>query len=180
MANRIGEIQRLTDIKCWRHIASSDNPADVLSRGLYSEELMDASLWWRGFTFMQLHEEHWPNGDIIGLGDNTPEGRKTTAVAVSCNYSIIDGLLKKHSSLNKICRIIAYCLRFRKLHRQVTSTKFVSHGKISYAEGVCKVVQKVVFHNEYNQLAKGKPISASSKLLSLTPFMEIFPRDHAK
>lgn len=45
IANRIEEIQRLTEIKDWRHIASADNPADMLSRGLYPSELMGAGLW---------------------------------------------------------------------------------------------------------------------------------------
>ena len=34
------EIQRLTEIKHWRHVASSDNPADILSRGLSPYDIM--------------------------------------------------------------------------------------------------------------------------------------------
>ncbi|XP_011860170.1 PREDICTED: uncharacterized protein LOC105557523 [Vollenhovia emeryi] len=51
VANRIGEIQRLTEIGNWRHIASVDNPANMLSRGLYPHELVDAESWWHGPTF---------------------------------------------------------------------------------------------------------------------------------
>jgi len=45
VANRVGEIQRLTEIKYWHHIASSDNPADTLSRGLNPYDLINAERW---------------------------------------------------------------------------------------------------------------------------------------
>jgi len=42
VANRVDEIQRLTEIKHWRHVASSDKSADTLSRGLNPCDLINA------------------------------------------------------------------------------------------------------------------------------------------
>ncbi|GFY16328.1 integrase catalytic domain-containing protein [Trichonephila clavipes] len=40
-------------MKKWHHIASEQNPADVLSRGLLPEELRDDCLWWHGPELLQ-------------------------------------------------------------------------------------------------------------------------------
>ncbi|GFS59592.1 uncharacterized protein TNCV_2581081 [Trichonephila clavipes] len=47
-ANRVSKIHQLSSRDQWHHIASEQNPADVLSRGLLPEELHDDSLWWHG------------------------------------------------------------------------------------------------------------------------------------
>ncbi|GFW55594.1 uncharacterized protein TNCV_119781 [Trichonephila clavipes] len=44
VANRVSKIHRLNSRDQWHHIASEQNPADVLSRGLLPEELRDGSL----------------------------------------------------------------------------------------------------------------------------------------
>ncbi|GFU77840.1 integrase catalytic domain-containing protein [Trichonephila clavipes] len=48
VANRVSKIHQLSSRDQWHHIASEQNPADVLSRGLLPEELRDDSLWWHG------------------------------------------------------------------------------------------------------------------------------------
>ncbi|XP_076660830.1 uncharacterized protein LOC143364282, partial [Halictus rubicundus] len=45
VANRVAEIQGKTRIKNWRHVRTSDNPADLLSRGITAKELIDNSFW---------------------------------------------------------------------------------------------------------------------------------------
>ncbi|GFU88884.1 uncharacterized protein TNCV_4445591 [Trichonephila clavipes] len=45
VANRVSKIHQLSSRDQWHHIASEQNPADVLSRGLLPEELRDYSLW---------------------------------------------------------------------------------------------------------------------------------------
>ncbi|GFV18953.1 integrase catalytic domain-containing protein [Trichonephila clavipes] len=53
VANRVSKIQQLSSRDQWHHIASEQNPADVLSRGLLPEELRDDSLWWHGPELLQ-------------------------------------------------------------------------------------------------------------------------------
>jgi len=173
VANRVGEIQRLTEIESWRHISSADNPADALSRGLEPYDLINASLWWQGPAFLRTHQDQWPSGKFIQLGERTPEARIASAAATVFECSVIDDLTSKFSNLNKICRILAYCLRFRKTLRPSPPTSFVSHNEISHAlEIACRAVQKGSFPREYQALSKGKSINASSKLLSLSPFID--------
>ncbi|GFW25746.1 uncharacterized protein TNCV_1310071 [Trichonephila clavipes] len=53
VANRVSKIHQLSSRDQWHHIASEQNPADVLSRGLLPEELRDDSLWWHGPELLQ-------------------------------------------------------------------------------------------------------------------------------
>ena len=59
VANRVGEIQSITDPVQWRYVPTSVNPADILSRGMSATELLDSSKWWRGPGFLQLPEDAW-------------------------------------------------------------------------------------------------------------------------
>ncbi|GFS64181.1 integrase catalytic domain-containing protein [Trichonephila clavipes] len=53
VATRVSKIHQLSSRDQWHHIASEQNPADVLSRGLLPEELRDDSLWWHGPELLQ-------------------------------------------------------------------------------------------------------------------------------
>lgn len=56
VANRITEIQQLTDTKSWRFIETNQNPADCASRGINPEDLKNHPLWWHGPTWLQKSE----------------------------------------------------------------------------------------------------------------------------
>ena len=48
ISNRVLEIQESTDVSCWFYCKSSENPADILSRGCLADELVNDKLWlWR-------------------------------------------------------------------------------------------------------------------------------------
>ncbi|GFW44369.1 integrase catalytic domain-containing protein [Trichonephila clavipes] len=53
VANRVSKIHQLSSRDQRHHIASEQNPADVLSRGLLLEELREHSLWWHGPELLQ-------------------------------------------------------------------------------------------------------------------------------
>lgn len=48
VANRVAEIQELTDPRSWNYVPSKDNPADVASRGLSPKDLLKHHQWWYG------------------------------------------------------------------------------------------------------------------------------------
>ncbi|XP_060855211.1 uncharacterized protein LOC132932879 [Metopolophium dirhodum] len=48
VAHRIGEIQDLSNITVWAYVKSSENPADIVSRGCDAEQISSINLWWNG------------------------------------------------------------------------------------------------------------------------------------
>ncbi|XP_011165899.1 uncharacterized protein LOC105200170 [Solenopsis invicta] len=48
VGNRTAEIQQLTDQQEWWHVRSEHNPADLISRGMFPDQFIDATLWWKG------------------------------------------------------------------------------------------------------------------------------------
>ncbi|GFX79346.1 integrase catalytic domain-containing protein [Trichonephila clavipes] len=53
VANRVREIQSLTDPNSWFHCSGKDNPADLLTRGISVEALTTNSKWWNGSSFLR-------------------------------------------------------------------------------------------------------------------------------
>jgi hypothetical protein len=60
VANRVGEIQRITDPEEWRHILGEENPADLPTRGLTASQLTESKLWIEGPEFLKSDESCWP------------------------------------------------------------------------------------------------------------------------
>ncbi len=48
IANRVSHIQRHSDISQWQYINTTQNPADLATRGLSVEQLQNSDLWWKG------------------------------------------------------------------------------------------------------------------------------------
>ncbi|GFT36585.1 integrase catalytic domain-containing protein [Trichonephila clavipes] len=61
VSNRISEILENADPASWRHCRGKQNPADLLTRGLTSKELMNSEKWWHGpewLTELLIWESH--------------------------------------------------------------------------------------------------------------------------
>lgn len=41
VANRVTEIQNATPPSCWHHCSSKDNPADLISRGVLADQIVN-------------------------------------------------------------------------------------------------------------------------------------------
>ena len=115
VANRIGEIQELTPINQWRHVMSSDNPADLLSRGVKPALLESQRLWWFGPQWLSLDESDWPQHFPITDLDKMPERRaKVISTYLSSKESKFD-IFDKFSDFNKLVRITALLNRLNRL-----------------------------------------------------------------
>ncbi|XP_039303905.1 uncharacterized protein LOC120357484 [Solenopsis invicta] len=56
VANRVTEIQKLTDQIEWHHVDSKGNPADIISRGMNPEQLNSCLLWWNGPKWLKTKD----------------------------------------------------------------------------------------------------------------------------
>ena len=56
VANRVAEIQDNTPTAVCRHVCTSDNPADILSRGISAQQLDQCTLCWHGPSRLSLPE----------------------------------------------------------------------------------------------------------------------------
>ena len=73
---RIGEIQTHTEPVQWLHVATKENPADKLTRGVGASAISADHLWWHGPGFLQLVESEWPEQKILGQQREDPERRR--------------------------------------------------------------------------------------------------------
>ena len=67
IANRTSEILSAFPTANWRHIRSSENPADCASRGTSPRELAHSSLWWKGHRGSFTKNISGPNPLVMDL-----------------------------------------------------------------------------------------------------------------
>lgn len=126
VANRVAKIQELTVGGTWGHVPSEENPADLLSRGATIEDLKTNDLWWNGPSWIRERESQ-PRC-MQEPETNLPEMK---IVTLTTNYPFAATLLRRYSSFNKLCRIIAYCYRF--VSKSVTPRdKTLSTEKVTF------------------------------------------------
>lgn len=90
------------------------------------------------------------------------------------NKSTVD-IFNLFSSLTKLKRIMAYCLRFvhNTRYPQQKFTEWLSTKELQITlHCLISIAQKQVFYEDIKALKKKQQISAHSKLISLHPFLE--------
>lgn len=176
VANRISKIQNLSSPTQWHHVPGNLNPADLATRGVTSSTLLTSS-WLCGPKFLHQPTLVQPSTFIPPLNKPVPEERSCT---VQSTATIRDSpethpLFTKFSSLTKLKRILALCLRFvyNCRNSQSKRTGFLKTDELHDAMLVLiKLVQSSEFNNESNALQNSKPLSCRSKILSLNPFLD--------
>lgn len=173
VANRVGEIQKLTDIGDWRHVVSEENPSDILSRGATPRQLINSHLWWQGPSWLLKSSDEWPINHVDVSELDIPEQRRIVSnCAIAHSVQFID----RFSSFSRLLRSVAYCLRFIRNCKMPAAQRifgFLTREEIAMAkQTLIKCVQEHEFAVEIKALKKGKSIPTESKLLSLNPFVD--------
>ncbi len=60
VANRVSRILDHTTADQWKWVPSASNPADIPSRGMLADKLVDCGLWWSGPAFLRGGGGRWP------------------------------------------------------------------------------------------------------------------------
>lgn len=160
VANRVTEIQEITNPITWKHVRSAENPADALSRGQTPQELMANKLWFEGPEWLNKSEEDWPNSAM-----EVPELKMNSAfIAMVCEHAF----MKKYSSYLKLIRIVAYCFRFLPQYRSDGS---LNAFELDRAElRILRYLQAVYFAETIRNL-KGEERKNPPGIANLSPFL---------
>ena len=105
----------------WHHISGVNNPADILSRGCYFSVLRKCSYWFDGPDFLYDANVKY---DLLGkdsifvdfLGRNLDVLQEAsnclTVNTENINSPVLESLIKKYSTYNKLIRVTALVQRF--------------------------------------------------------------------
>ena len=178
VANRVAQIQDLTNIQDWHKVESKSNPADIVSRGLYAPDLNKSRLWWHGPEFLMSKEDQWSKFQWQCDEENVPEKRKgqfALAVGQAEPDEMFDviGECKFVNDFLKLQRVFSYVYRWRrvaygkKLELQGSLLAEELEGGLRY---IIYNLQNLSFHKESVELRAGK-IVKSVKIQCLNPFI---------
>ncbi|XP_050313663.1 uncharacterized protein LOC126748451 [Anthonomus grandis grandis] len=175
IANRISQIQSLSQDWKWRHIKSKDNPADYLSRGLKPDELINSSVWWHGPQFLQYPEV---NLNLFDFKNSTTaeETKKVNTVLLTSINNFWELLFKRFSKYTRLQRTLAYILRFvHNIRAQVIKRAGpLSLDELKKAELlILKSIQSQAFSTIFLHLSKSPNVKIANKqILKLNPFID--------
>ncbi|GFV42058.1 DUF5641 domain-containing protein, partial [Trichonephila clavipes] len=102
-ANRIATIQEMTSSEQWRYVATEDNPADFVSRGMDSLKLKTCELWWNGPKFLMSNQ--YPQRQIPVAVIKDP-GRSITSIVEPDLTDLNENRLDNWQKITKIIQLI--------------------------------------------------------------------------
>ena len=182
VANRVVQIRNQTSPSQWKYVCSSDNPADLCSRGMSVQDLTSNNMWWHGPDFLKDKYENNDSSDSFDIADGDPEVKKVSfAINTADTHASILQRLKYFSDWTHARKSLALCKRFINicLKRSLQGEYFpVSVEELTRAEiTIIKLVQAEAFKSELQLLCKNdekinKGMRRHSQLYKLDPFID--------
>ena len=177
VANRVTEIQDLTDPSCWSHCSGSENPADLLTRGVGANQLTSSNLWLFGPPWLQSEYEPCDTSceSLVDPVVEVPEEVTSPLLMTVETQSEPVFPVERWSSLCKAVNVVAFVLRF--VHNSRVSHKQRRTGSLFYDEltqarvKLFLDVQRDQFKAEYIALTDGTSLPKNSPISMLTPFL---------
>lgn len=117
VANRVTEIQTLTDPQSWSHCKGKMNPADLPTRGLTVQDLKQSTLWWNGPSVLMSPDHSESTQEDVQQDEVKSELRSKHQIVVQLVNQDKDFLkpvlcLERCSKLKTVLRVTAWIKRF--------------------------------------------------------------------
>jgi hypothetical protein len=173
-ANRVARFQEGTNVSDWKHVPTSDNPADIISRGVPQEKLVNLQLWCHRPHWLQQLAASWPSLGKGDLNEDVPEERKTKSLEANM-YTPTTEYVERFSSLVKLDRVTAYVQRFCHNARclKKRTTDHVKASVLNTSLDACiHLVQQVIYHGDIMDVKSSHEVRKNSELCSLYPFLD--------
>ncbi|GFW18203.1 uncharacterized protein TNCV_4007431 [Trichonephila clavipes] len=182
--NRVAKIQELYHNQLWRHVPSDQNPADLVSRGVDPDKLLQQNLWFNGPTFLS-GDDDYPNRTINcreKLDEYNSELKNCVNEQIENFQSVLNihvndflnDLLNLSNNYITILRVLSFIFRFvenlkgiNKVAGPLTTKEFEKAETF-----LVKKVQEQEFSSDINHLKSKGSVLPNSKLKTLNPFLD--------
>ncbi|KAL9958393.1 hypothetical protein ACROYT_G035399 [Oculina patagonica] len=182
--NRLKEITSHKDIK-FRYVTTTQNPADLATRGVSTEELINNQLWWHGPSWLGDQETKWPSWDFQQIDENTLQkmAKQPAGPQIMYETSSLNGIDRPkeqpdkpfspfglsentYSSLTRLLRVTAWCWRFiHKLQKKSTEKGELKAEEINQAKTMWeRHVQNSSFASEIKAIKNNTRNNLKSQL----------------
>ncbi|GFU52296.1 integrase catalytic domain-containing protein [Trichonephila clavipes] len=191
VANRVREIQSLTDPNSWFHCSGKDNPADRLTRGISVDALTTNSKWWNGSSFLRQIDFQ-----TKGLDEAIPERVYLTEMRKNSNpkedisltltvtkNNFLENIIDISNNYVKLIRVVSFLYRFiHNCRTRITKIKGpLTSQEVSHAENwLIHSLHEREFYEEMRKLLAGTLVLIKDENLPSTKWStgritEIFP-----
>lgn len=166
--NRVARIRESTLADQWHYVSTSENPADVASRGAHLDKIPPN--WFNGPKFLSNHDFHMKDQPLAHYPVKTddPEVKKVFAHALTTGEK--SGFLQffdKFSSWRRVFNIFILLLKFGSKQPK-TEESVLNEAAFTT---IVLVLQKNYFTDELERLKEGSNITKTSCLYKLDPFI---------
>nr|XP_042911755.1 uncharacterized protein LOC122272307 [Parasteatoda tepidariorum] len=187
VANRVKEIQSLTDRESWNHFAGCENPADLVTRGISCKSLIENVTWWTGPDFLKelvipkcdetlnIPETDLPCEELKKCSVPDPKDIQSVSLITTNDRSFLEQILNLSNSFVKLIRILSFIFRFiHNCRNPISRNKgFLTIEENKHAENwLLLSLQSGKFQEEFKRLKQGEPVSSRSKLSCLNVFLD--------
>ncbi|GFS73624.1 integrase catalytic domain-containing protein [Trichonephila clavipes] len=146
VANRVREIQSLTDPNSWFHCSGKDNPADLLTRGISVDALTTNSKWWNGSSFLRQIDFQ-----TKGLDEAIPERVYLTEMRKNSNpkedisltltvtkNNFLENIIDISNNYVKLIRVVSFLLQ---IHTQLQNQNYKDKGTPYFTGGTLVLIK---------------------------------------
>ena len=180
VANRIAEIQRLTNPSQWAHCKGSENPADLVTRGISANDLIYSKLWLQGPALLcsEAGSSEQNADDCMDSVADERSGSTRCDVTLSAVQQEGDLLLtfERFGSFQKCISVMAWMGRF--VQNSLVEKKGRVVGELSFQElenakiTLLRLSQSLAFGSEIQILKENLSVPRKSSLYKLSPFLD--------
>lgn len=171
--NRVDFVTNTLPYCQWHYVKTTENPADLLTRGVSVNALVNNSFWLGGPSWLTHNSLEFTTD--ISLPSDVPEARNIIVCHTLVFESPFDeSLISHYSSFDKLTRIVSLICKFIFRLRPSLDRFDQLDDFFRSLYVICHISQNVYFSSEIVSLKNRQLLPKKSTLLALDPFLDTY------
>ena len=172
VAHRVNEILENTNKTEWYYVSTESNVADSTTRYQDFRQLSLNSVWFQGPKSL-LQENFFSPKDLNTFSVITINIAKTKVQNFTINWEYYSSLLKSTRNLAWIIKLKRNWINWKKGESHRENFTFLKLSEIKESRSILlHLSQKESFRQDVLNISSNKSVKKTSKILSLTPFLD--------